>query len=164
MAHRQKSARSRRKSVQLKKLRKSSARPTKLVPVPQGAVTQGSVPQGFSALAIWRKMLAAQQRERQHILAATTRIKGLMPLLMKRRNGSRWSVAERAELHEQLRALGHLSPYLVVLTLPGSFVLLPVLAWWLDRRRIPRQAAASTAHEAVAKKTLHPFTDPNKDI
>ena len=30
--------------------------------------------------------------------------------------------------------LSNLSPYLVVLALPGSFVMLPALAWWLDRR------------------------------
>jgi uncharacterized Tic20 family protein len=39
-----------------------------------------------------------------------------------------------------VRALAHLSPYLVVLVLPGSFIALPVLAWWLDRRRQNRDA------------------------
>lgn len=78
---------------------------------------------------------AAQKRERDAILAETAKIKGLMPLLMKHRNGGRWSRAEREALHEQMRALAHLSPYLVILVLPGSFAVLPVLAWWLDRRR-----------------------------
>jgi len=82
-----------------------------------------------------RKILAAQQRERAQIVVAAARIKGLMPLLMKPRNGGRWTKAERDELQEQLRALMHLSPYLIVLALPGSFLMLPVLAWWLDRRR-----------------------------
>ena len=82
-----------------------------------------------------RRMLAAQQRERMHIAAQMGTIKGLMPLLMKRRNGSRWSRAERADLQGQLRALTYLSPYLITLALPGSFLMLPVLAWWLDRRR-----------------------------
>ncbi|HLA35753.1 MAG TPA: hypothetical protein VJ001_12890 [Rhodocyclaceae bacterium] len=54
---------------------------------------------------------------------------------MKPRNGQRWSPTERAALHGQLRALAHISPYLIVLLLPGSFAALPVLAWWLDRRR-----------------------------
>ena len=54
---------------------------------------------------------------------------------MKHRNGGQWSVDERHELIEQMHALAHLSPYLVVLALPGSFLVLPVLAWWLDRRR-----------------------------
>ncbi len=86
-----------------------------------------------------RRVLDAQQRERVQIVVAATRIKGLMPLLMKPRNGSRWSKAERDELQEQFRALMHLSPYLIVLALPGSFLMLPVLAWWLDRRRGERK-------------------------
>ncbi len=91
------------------------------------------VPPGFV-----EKMLAAQNRERQQLLAEMVKVRGLMPLLMKSRNGQRWSPAERAALQEQLRALASLSPYLVVLVLPGSFVALPVLAWWLDRRRQAR--------------------------
>ncbi len=81
------------------------------------------------------KILDAQRREQELILAELVKIRGFMPLLMKRRNGGTWSGAERAELHEQLRAAAHLSPYLFILLLPGSFVLLPVFAWWLDRRR-----------------------------
>ena len=80
-------------------------------------------------------LLDAQRRERTHIATQLDTIKGLMPLLMKRRNGGRWSHAERAELQGQLRALSYLSPYLITLALPGSFLILPLLAWWLDRRR-----------------------------
>jgi hypothetical protein len=80
-------------------------------------------------------MLEAQQRERRQITAELVKVRGLMPLLMRRRNGGHWSVAERHELIEQFHALAHLSPYLVILALPGSFMALPVLAWWLDRRR-----------------------------
>lgn len=87
---------------------------------------------------IVRDMLEAQQRERQQITAELVKVKGFMPLLMKRRNGGRWTAAERAELMQQLQAIAHLSPYLVVLVMPGSFVVLPVLAWWLDRRRLQR--------------------------
>ena len=86
-------------------------------------------------MSVVRNMLAAQQRERMRIANYLSTIRGLMPLLMKRRNGSRWSVSERADLHQQMRALTHLSPYLLVLALPGSFLMLPALAWWLDRRR-----------------------------
>lgn len=83
-------------------------------------------------------MLDAQTRERDRLLAEVLKIKGLMPLLMKHRNGQHWTPAERRELMSQLRALGQISPYLVVLVLPGSFVLIPMLAWWIDRRRIQR--------------------------
>ncbi|MFA7269500.1 MAG: hypothetical protein WC073_09170 [Sterolibacterium sp.] len=86
-----------------------------------------------------RKILDAQLRERKQITAEAIRVRGLMPLLMKPRNGKRWTHGERDELHAQLRALMHLSPYLLVLALPGSFLMLPVLAWWLDSRRGRRQ-------------------------
>lgn len=93
------------------------------------------------APGLLRKMLEAQQREKNVIVAELVKVKGLMPLLMKHRNGSEWSHQEREELHEQMRAMAHLSPYLVVLVLPGSFMVMPVLAWWLDRRRGNRPGA-----------------------
>ena len=58
-----------------------------------------------------------------------------MPLLMKQRNGDRWTTDERQELKDQLNALSQISPYLVTLAMPGSMLMLPVLAWGLDRRR-----------------------------
>ena len=92
-----------------------------------------------------KALLAAQQRERDQLLAELVRIKGFMPLLMKPRNGMKWTPEERRELAMQLRAAAHLSPYLAVLILPGSFLLLPLLAWWLDRRRHTRDEAIPRA-------------------
>lgn len=89
--------------------------------------------------AVMARILAAQKRERNALLGEFSKVRGLMPLLMKHRNGDGWTPAERIELQQQLRALAHLSPYLVILALPGSFVFLPVLAWWLDRRRHQRE-------------------------
>lgn len=86
-------------------------------------------------------LLAAQKRERDRILAELVKIRGFMPLLMKPRNGVHWTPQERDELAMQLRAVAHLSPYLAVTVLPGSFLLLPLLAWWLDRRRHRRSNA-----------------------
>jgi hypothetical protein len=103
---------------------------------------QPVVVQRFSPRIV-RRMLEAQQRERQQITAELVKVKGFMPLLMKRRNGGRWTVDERHQLIEQLHAFAHLSPYLVVLVLPGSFLALPVLAWWLDRRRYRRGSGPS---------------------
>lgn len=87
---------------------------------------------------VMSKMLEAQNRERVQVLQEMVKIRGLMPLLMKKRNGQVWTEAERAELVGQMRAVAHISPYLVVVLLPGSFAMLPVLAWWLDRRRQDR--------------------------
>lgn len=85
--------------------------------------------------AFIRHMLDAQTRERDYVLREVLKVKGLMPLLMKQRNGLSWSAAERRELRERLGALSHLSPYLLALIVPGSVLTLPLLAWWLDRRR-----------------------------
>ena len=69
-------------------------------------------------------------------------IPGLMALLMKPRNGSRWTPAERAELVGQLRGISRLGLFLALAIVPGTAVALPLLAWWLDRRRtqVPRVA------------------------
>ena len=40
-----------------------------------------------------------------------------------------------AEIRAHLKRLSKLSPYLVVIVMPGGFAVLPLLAWWLDRRR-----------------------------
>lgn len=69
---------------------------------------------------IWNEML----------LLAT----GLMPLLIKRRSKQRWTSGDQAELRLHLRRLTNMSPFLVVLALPGSFLILPALVWWIDRR------------------------------
>ena len=80
------------------------------------------------------------QRERQRIRAELG-AQGLLPLLMKARNGARWTADERIQLWHHLRQLASLSPYLIVLLAPGSMVLLPIVAWWLDRRRLLRALA-----------------------
>jgi len=77
-------------------------------------------------------------------------IRGLMPLLMKRRNRGGWSDEDLVELRGQLERLRTLSPYIAVLVLPGGFALLPLLAWWLDRRRSRRAAADQAAGKADA--------------
>lgn len=105
-------------------------------PSAEGSPRKRSDSRFFAALP--SRWLEAQQRERQLLSQEILQIKGLMPLLMKRRNGGRWTAGERQELLQQLRALAHVSPYLALLILPGSVVFLPLLAWWLERRRSRR--------------------------
>lgn len=83
----------------------------------------------------WRRILASQRREVRHLLAELLAVRGIMPLLMKARNGGQWTAGEKAELLAHLRRLAHVSPYLLFLFLPGSAFFLPIYAWWLDRRR-----------------------------
>ncbi len=74
-------------------------------------------------------------RERKYVLGEVVQVTGLMPLLMKPRNHQKWTPEDRREIIGHLRRLSMVSPYLVVMVMPGSFVVLPALAWWLDRRR-----------------------------
>jgi len=81
-----------------------------------------------------------QQREKVRLRAEILQVNGLMGLLMKPRNGERWTKEERAELIDQLRRISRLSLYLTALMTPGTMLTLPLLAWWLDRRRIKRSS------------------------
>ncbi len=100
-----------------------------------------STPELPSIIPWWRLLLASQRREMQRIVTQVVSMRGFMPLLMKHRNGERWSEEDKRALLTHLRRLSHLSPYLLLLLLPGSAVLLPGYAWWLDRRRRPRPSA-----------------------
>ncbi len=88
-----------------------------------------------AGMIAYRSISDLTEREKKHVLNEILQVKGLMPLLMKPRNKQPWTPEDRAELRVHLRRLSNISPYLVVLAMPGSFLLLPALAWWLDRRR-----------------------------
>ncbi len=81
-------------------------------------------------------------RERQRLVKEFSQVSGLMPLLMKPRNKQQWTRDDKAQLTVHLKQLSALSPYLVVLVMPGGLLVLPALAWWLDRRRLRDRAAA----------------------
>lgn len=87
------------------------------------------------ALVPVRRAFELAERERKFLLAEMSQIRGLMPVLMRRRNKLRWTPEELAEIRAHLKRLSKLSPYLVVIVMPGGFAVLPLLAWWLDRRR-----------------------------
>lgn len=86
----------------------------------------------------WQQMVISQRREVRRILSELMVARGMMPLLMKSRNGGQWTPEEKEELLGHLRRMAHLSPYLIALAMPGSIIILPVYAWWLDRRRLNR--------------------------
>lgn len=79
-----------------------------------------------------------QYRERERLWNEISQVRGLMQLLMKQRNGYRWTDDDKRKIRAQLRQLGALSPYLVLFLAPGGLLALPALAWWLDRRRRKR--------------------------
>jgi hypothetical protein len=75
------------------------------------------------------------EREKKHLGDEFARTQTLMPLLMKPRNGAKWTKDEKRELVDHLKRIGGMGRYVALLLLPGGLALLPLLAWWLDRRR-----------------------------
>ncbi len=94
------------------------------------------------------------QREHLRVRAEIMRLPGLMALLMKPRNGERWNAEDRALLQAQLRGLGVVGLYVATMAMPGTTFALPLLAWWLDRRRWRRTAALSA--DSLNKDTTSP--------
>ncbi|MES2564013.1 MAG: hypothetical protein V4637_14970 [Pseudomonadota bacterium] len=92
-------------------------------------------PVGGRAAYALRTINAHIAREKAYLLEEMLQVKGLVPLLMKPRNGERWTAEDKALLKDHLKRVSRLSHYLAVLLLPGGLLLLPALSWWLDRRR-----------------------------
>ncbi|HEY3302285.1 MAG TPA: hypothetical protein VGL70_01980 [Candidatus Binatia bacterium] len=89
-------------------------------------------------------------RLRAAILREALEIRGFMRLLTKRRNtGERWTKEERAEIKAHLKSLSQTVPVLLVFSLPGGSLLIPLLALALDRRKKRR------AGPMVEEKMLH---------
>ena len=89
----------------------------------------------MKGLAPVKRAFELAERERKFLLAEMSQVRGLMPILMRRRNKQQWSPEELDEIRAHLIRISKLSPYLVIIVMPGGFAVLPVLAWWLDRRR-----------------------------
>lgn len=84
-------------------------------------------------------MRSIEDTQRLYIRKELYQARGAIRLLIKRRNGEKWSAEERARLLHDLRAISHLSPYLIPLLMPGGVLLLPLVAWWMDFRRKKRK-------------------------
>ena len=82
-----------------------------------------------------KSFYAVMDRERINMQHEFASVQGLMPLLMKPRNKQKWSHEDRQELARHMKRMAKLSPYFAIIVLPGGLAMLPVLAWWLDRRR-----------------------------
>lgn len=79
--------------------------------------------------------LAGNSRERRRLRDELAAMKGAWPLLMKQRRGGTWTPEERQRLKAMVRSASSVSPYLFIWAVPGSVLLLPFLAWYLDTRR-----------------------------
>jgi hypothetical protein len=83
-------------------------------------------------------LLAGNSRERRRLRDELATMKGAWPLLMKQRNGGTWTAEDKARLKAMVRSASAVSPYLFIWAVPGSVLLLPLLAWFLDRQRKQR--------------------------
>ncbi len=90
-------------------------------------------------------MVAGNKREKNRLRLEMERIKGALSLLMKQRNGGKWTPQDKGELKKILRSVSSVSPYLLIWVLPGSVLILPFLAWHLDTRRKRRDLGTPAA-------------------
>ena len=82
--------------------------------------------------------MASNSREKRRLRDELLMMKGAWPLLMKQRNGGTWTPEEKDRLKSMVSSASSVSPYLFIWALPGSVILLPFLAWFLDRWRKKR--------------------------
>ena len=88
------------------------------------------------AAPVWfSSMVAGNSREKNRLRAEIDQIRGAVQLLMKQRNGGKWTLEDRQEIKNILRSASSVSPYLLIWAIPGSMLILPFLAWHLDTRR-----------------------------
>jgi hypothetical protein len=91
-----------------------------------------------AAPAWFCSFLAGNSREQRRFRDELATIKGAWPLLMKQRRGGTWTPEDKAQLKAMVRSASSVSPYLFIWAIPGSVLLLPFLAWYLDTRRKQR--------------------------
>ena len=88
---------------------------------------------------VWfSSFVASNHREKRRFRDELVHIKGAWPLLMKQRKGGTWTPDDKVRLKAVVRSASSVSPYLFIWAIPGSMVLLPFLAWFLDRQRRKR--------------------------
>lgn len=80
-------------------------------------------------------IVASNHREKHRFREELAHIRGAWPLLMKQRKGGTWTLEDKVRLKAMVRSASSVSPYLCIWAIPGSMVLLPFLAWFLDRQR-----------------------------
>ena len=94
-----------------------------------------------------------------HLIAARGLLLALPKIIAEaaRENFGAWPVTSCKLMMAppMARRLSHISPYIAVMILPGSFLMLPLLAWWLDRRRkgAPEQRKKFEAQSPPAAAT-----------
>ena len=83
--------------------------------------------------------LAGNIREKSRLKREMATMKGSVAWLMKQRRQGNWTAEEREQLRDVMRSASSVSPYLFIWVIPGSMLLLPFMAWFLDKQRKRRE-------------------------
>ena len=87
--------------------------------------------------------LAGNSREKSRLRREMATMKGSVTWLVQQRRQGNWTAQERARLRDVMRSASSVSPYLFIWVIPGSMLLLPFLAWFLDQQRKRRERKLS---------------------
>lgn len=79
--------------------------------------------------------LAGNTREKTRLRSELATMKGSVVWLVRQRRLGAWTATEREHLRNVMRSASSVSPYLVIWVVPGSLLVLPFMAWFIDRRR-----------------------------
>ena len=83
--------------------------------------------------------LAGNTREKNRLRSELAVMKGSVVWLGRQRRLGHWSVQERTHLRQVMRSASSVSPYLIIWVVPGSMLILPFLAWFIDHKRKTRR-------------------------
>jgi hypothetical protein len=90
--------------------------------------------------------LAGNSREKTRIQRELGTLKGSAVWLVQQRRQGHWSAEERVRMRSMMRSASSVSPYLLVWVIPGSMLVLPLMAWYLDKQRKRRERAQAKSH------------------
>jgi hypothetical protein len=88
--------------------------------------------------------LAGNSREKDRLRREIATLRGSVVWLVRQRRQGCWSTHERSHVRLVMRSASSVSPYLIIWVIPGSMLLLPFLAWFIDRQRQKRRPADKT--------------------
>lgn len=83
--------------------------------------------------------IAGNRREKSRLAREVSTIKLSVVWLVQQRRQGQWDTAERAHLRGVMRSASSVSPYLLIWVVPGSMLLLPLMAWFIDGQRKRRE-------------------------
>ena len=91
--------------------------------------------------------LAGNHRVKNRLRGEMAVMRGSVVWLVRQRRLGRWSPEDRAHLRQVMRSASSVSPYLIIWVVPGSMLLLPFMAWFIDMRRKGRQTPGFADHD-----------------